>query len=441
MGDPYPAAAAHAVPTGARSPVTIGIAGKVAEGITLVVLTLLVPRALGAADFGTFSVALAIVTIVTSAMAIGGSTLLGRYVPAADPGDRVALARSIVERLAPTRLLQALGVLAACVLVAVLAPGWIGAVAIVLVGVAVALEIGAALAYQAALGLGHTTLWSFRYPLQNTVLCIASLGLYALAGVDGAIAGIVLASTTALLLGSLVATRELRGAPRDAAIPEGAMRFGLLHGAGGLLTQVSYRGVPIAAALLGATEAEVGYAALASGIAIAVVYAVWQAFVVDLPHVSSLAREQPEAAELRIRRLASTATLVLVPSALAGAALAPWLVPTLLGDGFADAVPAFAPALAVLPLAAAAALVTQGSALRLRADVRLTSSAAGAAMFVVASIVAIPLWDAAGATAALLASVSALVAAGAVQLRGIHGGRLLALSYGGAALTLVVGLT
>jgi O-antigen/teichoic acid export membrane protein len=423
----------------ATSPVVVGVLGKGAEAVTLVALTLLLPRVLGAADFGTFSVALSLVTIVSSAMALGGSTLLGRLVPAAAPEEQRTLARAIVARLAPTRALQAAGVLAGAGVVAVVAPGWVGVAGILLVGAAIVLEIAAALAYHAALGLGHTTLWSFRYPLQNTVLGTAVVALYALAGVDGAIGGILAASAVALGLGLLVAGRELRGAPAGASVPAGAMRFGVLLGLGGLLTQVSYRGVPVAAALLGAPDDEVGYAALASGVAVAVVYAVWQAFVVDLPHVSAIAVEQPLDAERRIRRIALGATLLLIPAALAAASLADWALPLLLGQEWSDAAPAFVPALAVLPLAAPAAVLTQVSALRMRAEARVGATGAGVAAFVLAALVAVPPFGATGATSALLVAMAVTIAVGALVLRGAFGGRLLVVAAGGAAAVLLGG--
>ena len=311
---------------------------------------------------------------------------------------------------------------------------------ILLVAVAVVLEIGAALAYQAALGLGHTTLWSFRYPLQNTVLCVAVVGLYAVTGIDGAIGGILLASAAAVLLGALVAGRELRGAGGPSVIPPGAIRFGVLLGFGGLLMQVTYRGVPVAAAVLGSSEQEVGYAALASGVAVAVVYAVWHAFVVDLPHLSTWADARPHEAEARIRRLATAATLLLVPVAVAAVALAGWGLPLLLGDDWADAAPAFTPALAVLPLAASAAVLTQVAALRVSALPRVVATGAGVLAFTVASLTLIPPFDAAGATLALLAGVAATVVVGAIGLRDAYGARLLSLAFGGSALVLLVGL-
>jgi O-antigen/teichoic acid export membrane protein len=57
---------------GLRSVVGISIAGKAAELVTLVALAVLVPRVLGPADFGWFSVALTVVTIASVAMMLGG---------------------------------------------------------------------------------------------------------------------------------------------------------------------------------------------------------------------------------------------------------------------------------------------------------------------------------------------------------------------------------
>jgi O-antigen/teichoic acid export membrane protein len=167
---------------------------------------------------------------------------------------------------------------------------------------------------------------------------------------------------------------------------------------------------------------------------------VGQAFAVDLPGLSALAAEEPAAAEARIRRLATTATLILIPVALVGVLSVEWGLPLVLGDEFAGAAPAFGPALALLPLAAAGTLVSQVSALRLRADVRVESTAAGALAFVVTAIAAVPAWGAPGATAALLAAVATGIAVGAARLGRVHGGALFLLSAAGSATILVIGL-
>ena len=53
-------------------------AGKALEALTLAGLVLLVPRALGPADYGGFAVALAVATGIATATGIGGPALFAR---------------------------------------------------------------------------------------------------------------------------------------------------------------------------------------------------------------------------------------------------------------------------------------------------------------------------------------------------------------------------
>ena len=86
-------------------------------------LATLVPRALGPADFGRFSVLLTIVTLGSLALTLGGPTLMARFVPAAPPHERVALARAIGARLTRGRAAQLVAIGLAAVVAAAGRPG------------------------------------------------------------------------------------------------------------------------------------------------------------------------------------------------------------------------------------------------------------------------------------------------------------------------------
>ena len=83
------------------------------------------------------------------------------------------------------------------------------------------------------------------------------------------------------------------------------------------------------------------------------------------------------------------------------------VVPVVFGDEFEGAVDAFGPALGLVVLAPLASGLVQVAALRMRPQVVLTSGAAALVVFVLVAAVAVPAWDAAGATAAALAGVAA----------------------------------
>jgi O-antigen/teichoic acid export membrane protein len=417
--------------TTVRSAVTTSALGKAAEMVTLVLLATVVPRVLGPAAYGRFAVPLTIVTLGSLALTLGGPTLMARFVPAAPPEDRVALARSLGTRLARGRALQ-LAVIAAGVLVLVLvAPEDFPPVVSTLVLAALAVNVGTSIALQVTLGLGQAGPWSVRWPLQNAVLVVAVLALHPLDGSTAEVAAILLSGLSGAVLATVAVTPVLRLPAEPMPVPPGAIRFGVLQAAGAALVQFAQRGGVVAVALLGGTDTEAGYAALAIGIALGATYAILQAFTVALPHLSD-ASVDIEASEVRYRRMAAILLAVVLPGALLGVLALDAVVPIVFGDRFDGAADAFGPALAVVVLAPLSALLVQVSALRLRAGASLTGGIAAASAFVVVAVVAVPAWAAVGATTATLAgAVAGAVATLAVLPRAA--GRLPLTSFVGAA--------
>ncbi|MFP5320914.1 MAG: hypothetical protein ACLGIC_03605 [Acidimicrobiia bacterium] len=404
--------------------------------VTLLLLATVVPRALGPGDYGRFSVPLTIVTLGSLAMTLGGPTVLARFVPAAPPDQRLALARALGRRLAWGRATQLVAIAAVAAVASIVAPDALPRLDTGLVVVALALNVAATLALQVGLGLGRTGAWSTRYPLQNAVLIAAVLLLRDDAGGTGGVLAILVAAVAGAAFAAVVVAPIVRPPVDRVPVPEGAIRFGVLQAAGAALVQVTHRGGVLAAALLAGSAAETGYAALATGIALGVTYAILQAFTVSLPHLADGdATADPEAA---LRRLAGWLLAGLVPAVLVAGAGLDRLVPVVFGDGYADAVDAFAPALALVVLAPANALLVQAAALRLRPDVSAASGAASAATFVLVAVLAVPAWGAAGATTAALAGAGAGALLAARRLPGALGGRLAALTTAGAAAAVLV---
>jgi O-antigen/teichoic acid export membrane protein len=421
-----------------RASVAASMAGKAAEMVTLLLLATLVPRVLGPGDYGRFSVPLTIVTLGSLALTLGGPTVLARFVPAAPPEQRLAVARSLGRRLAKGRALQLGAIAAAVALAAVLAPDALPAVDTALVLAALALNVAATLGLQVGLGLGRTGAWSARYPLQNTVLIIAVLALQDSAGGTGGPVAILIAAVAGAAFAAAVIIPIVRPPVERVPVPEGAIRFGALQATGAALVQLTHRGGVLAAALLAGSAAETGFTALATGIALGVTYAVLQAFTVSLPHLADGPGDVSEAA---LRRLAGGILAVLVPGTLVVAAVLDRLVPTVFGAGYDGAVDAFGPALALVVLAPLNALAVQAAALRLRPDVAAAAGAASAATFVVVALLAVPAWGAAGATAAALAGTVAAAVVAGWRLPGAFGSRLpVATGAGAAAVLLVAGV-
>ena len=435
---------------GLRRAVTVSVVGKAAELVTLVALAVLVPRVLGPADFGRFSVALTVVTVASLVMVLGGPTLMARYVPAAPPGQRAALARALTARLAVGRAMQlALVALVAGVLVA-LDPSAFPADLTVLVVVSLALSVAATLVLQTGLGLGRTGPWSARYPLQNAVLVIAVLILYPVGGVTAAVAGIALSCAVATCLGAATAGPVLRGARTAVDLPVGALRFAALQAGGGVLVQVIHRGGVVAVALLAASTVHSGHAALALGVALAATYAVAQVFTVALGRLVEQGSESsagPGAAdpvvcagEAALRRLAGAALTVVIPGVLVCALFLEDAVPAVFGADYVGAAGSFVPALAMVVLAPVNALALQAAALRLRPEATLHSAVAGAVAFVATALVAVPPLGASGGTLAALAGVAAAALVSICLLPGSVGGRVGAASLCGAAAVLALGV-
>jgi O-antigen/teichoic acid export membrane protein len=430
--------AGHALRRRAAEPVTAGFAGKGVELLSQVLLVTALPAALGPADYGTFAVALAAVSVVSASVTVGGPAVMTRFVPAAAPGERDGVARALMVRLGRWRAVQVAAVAVGGAVLAAVAPDTFAPDVMALVVIAVAFDVAATVAFQAALAFGGAALWSFRFPLQNTVLAGAALVLHAVFGTTGAVAGIAVASAAALAVASARVAPRLRRAPRGAAIPPGALRFGLLQGAAGLLTQLQTRGGVLAVALLYGSRVESGFASLAIGVALTPIYAVRQAFTVQLPGLASRHREDEAAAEAAAHRLARGLQPLLIAGALVAALWLDDLLPAVLGEGFSGVDSALGPALALLPLAAPTALGTQLTALRLQPELRLQATVAGTLVFLMVALAAVPSAGAVGATSALLAATALALAVFALRLPGLMTRREAALAAAAVALTIVL---
>jgi lipopolysaccharide exporter len=421
-----------------RGPVVASVAGKAAEAVTLVLLATVVPRVLGPANYGHFAVALTVVAIGSVAMTLGGATLLARYVSAADPGQRAALARALSVRLARNRAVLFVALTVVATVLVMWDPARFPPLLAALVLIALALNVVATLALQADLGLGRAGAWCARYPLQNAVLVVAAVVLYDTAGVTGAVAAIAVAAAVAFVLGVVAAAPLLRRRLPPVPIPQSALRFGLLQATSGVLAQVAQRGGVIAVAALSASDVQTGFAALAIGVALAAIYAIAQVFTVSLPRLaqgSGLA-----GAESSLRRLAGGLLAVVVPVAGATVLTLDAAVPIVFGERYAAAAAAFGPALAMVVLAPVNALVVQAAALRLRPEATLYAAVAGALGFTGAAVLAVPVWGAAGATAAALAGATGYALLAIRLLPGAAGARLTVASVGGAAAVVLLGV-
>lgn len=421
-----------------RRAVTLSLAGKTAELASLALLVTVVPRRLGPGDYGTFAVALALVTLGSTSLAFSGPAVMSRFVAATAPEDRAAMARALALRALRWRLIGLGAAAAAAAALVLLDRNRFALVPTALVLAALAVDAPATVAFQAALAVGRSGAWSFRYPIQNLLLVVGAVALYALAGLEGALAAIALSSAAALVAGLLLVGPPLRRARAHADVPSHVSRFAFIQGLSNLVTQAQHRGVVVVAALLAGSRTETGYAALAAGIGLAGTYAVWQVFTVTLPRFSAVAVDDPTAAEAGMRRLVGAALGLTVPGAIAAVVLVSPLLTLLAGRGFARAEHALGPALAMLPFAPLAGAVGAASALRLQATKRLWTAVAEGVAFAVAAVLLVPPYGAAGATSALLIATGTSALAGVVLFPRLVDGARIAIAGGGCAIVLTI---
>ena len=393
-------------------------AGKSLEALTLAGLVLLVPRALGPADYGAFAVGLAVATGIATTTGIGGPALFARVLAPLDGARRRDVARALLLRIGRTRVVLLAMLAAAALVAALLAPGEPDPLHVALVGVAAVLGAAATLLSQLALGMERTGAWSLRYPLENGVIVAGALMLYPSSGLDGALAAIALGAAAALALGVATAVPAVRGARAGAALPAGALRFARLQAAGGALTQIVHRGAAPACALAATGAVATGHAAIAAGVALAITYAVLQTMLVALPGAARAHAADAHAAEAALRRTAAWCACVVVPACTAIALAAEPLLEIALGEDFGGGAGAVRIALVAAALAPLWALAHQLAAVRERPEAMLAGAGAGAAAFVAVALLAVPGSGASGAAAAMLAGVGAATAATFIALRG-----------------------
>lgn len=418
------------------TPVRASLTGKALEAVTLVALATVVPRVLGPAQYGEFAVALSIVMIGSLAMAPGGPTLLSRYVPSAPEAERAALARALVSRLLRWRVAAvAVAALVAGVLV-LAAPGDFPPAVTGMVFAALVFEVLGTLGFQVGLALGRTTLWSFRWPAQNAGLVITAVALGSLAGSTGAIAGLTIGSGGAFLAAWAMVARRLRDAPRRMPVPPGALAFGAVNAAAVSLTHLYQRGGVVAVTIFGGSTVQAGFAGLAMGLSLAVLYAVAQAFAVQLPSLAERVDADRAGAEAVARRLAARLQALLLPVAVCGALASEPLVRLVFGEPFQGAAQAMVPALALLPLAPLSAQASQVAALRLQPGRRLAAAALGAAVFACVAALGVPAWGATGATLAVLLGTVGVVLVAALALPACFTRTSLAIGLVGSAVVL-----
>jgi O-antigen/teichoic acid export membrane protein len=357
-------------------------------------------------------------------------------VPAAVQNERSAQARTVARSVAASRA-RTLGVLT--VAAVGLCPTLLDVPLLEVVTVCAAAwcSVGSTIAAELGLALGRPRVWNARFPLENGLVVVAAPAGHAVSGGHGAVAGMALAcAATFGLLYRRVAV-DLRGAPAGAPLPPGAVAYARLQTVTVILGTLVKRGGPLAMPILGASSAQAGFAAIATGLGAAGVGTMMSLLIVQLPRLVQV--EDPERAEREAAGTARVALLVAMAAAVPAALLAGPAIHGALGSEFSGARDAVAVALPAIPLGAALGLASVISSLRLRPGVLTTSWALGSVAFVVLAAATVPSLHAVGAALAMSGGSLVACLAAAVLLRGRIMRATSVAAVAGAALVLAAG--
>lgn len=419
-----------------RGTLAAALGGRIAELASQALLLVLLPRLLGARDFGAFAVVQGLVALGSTVAAVGGPVLLSRFVAEAPERERASVARALLTEGIGWRIsVLALATFVAAA-VAVAFPDQIPPLAVGFGAIALLLTAAGTWASFVALGLGQVSIWSYRYAVQNVATAGAVAAGYAVFAVPGALAGLAVGAAVGLTWASRGVTHVL-GAPR-VAVPDGWRGSATLVTIGGVAVQLAHR-LPIPLVALGAGTVAAGNAAVGLGILLAAIYSVNHPFSVAMP--TALARgEGAVRAEAALLGLGARALVVAGGSVLAAVVVAPPLLAVLLGDHFRPAADMLTIGLAAIPLAVATALLGQVATLRLRLRARMVASIAGAIVGLgLCGAVAAPL-GADAAAIGLLGWSATMVLVGRLGLPGTGADRMIAASFALSAAVLGLAL-
>jgi O-antigen/teichoic acid export membrane protein len=380
------------------------LAAKWVELVTQALLIVIVPRALGAAPYGEFAVAFAVVGVASLSLGLGAPLAAIRFVPAASPEERPARARAVARSVAASRA-KTLAVLTAAALI--VAPTVLGVPVALTLAVCVAAwcSVGSSVASELGLAIGRTRIWNARFPLENALVVVGAPVGHGLSGSHGAIAGMVLACAATFAMLYRRVAGDLRTAPAGAGLPPEAVAYARLQTITVILGTLVKRGGTLAMPLLGAGAAETGFAAVATGLGTAGAATMMSLLNVQLPR---LVPEEPRRAARDAARTARIALLLAVAAALPAALLARQAIELALGTGFSGAVDAVVLALPGVPLGAALGLISLSASLRLRPGALTATWAIASAAFAGLAAATIP---SLGAEGAALATTGGLLAA------------------------------
>ena len=384
---------------------------KVAEYAGLISFTILAPRLMGPAGYGSFAALLSLVGLLTVASTLGGHATLGRFVPEFELRAERERTRLLFTRIFALRVLASTTLaLLFLFLYPRIAPEASRSMVLYGAGAILCAALGST-CYQLFYGLNALGRWMTHDGLARGLL----LGLLLLPqggpGPAQAVRALFLTELSLLLLGLFWARgyfTTARDASGGGSILLGQLRFGLLLFLANLGLMTVWRGGETALLLLSGTPAEVAYYSVASAITLALTVLVAQLASIITPTVTAFhfagesdRRDAWLGQSLKWLTIACFVVLFVVYGASGDA------TGLLLG-------PEYAPVasnlrilvLALLPVA----FIRTGmslSVIHTQPGRSVQVAAIGLAVFVLASVVLIPVFHSSGASWAVVAAAAA----------------------------------
>lgn len=373
----------------------------------------LIPRLLGQELFGQLAFVLSLSLILQMLGDLGGLDIVGRHVPAWRHEGSTGWGRIhwLAWQLTWARL--AIGffiVIATTVSAPWLAP-WLSRSQGLLIGLGVALRILSWTPYHLSFGLNHMGRWSVDLSWRQVIM-IPCLILTLPWGLTGLLVGLLISEAVFLIPGLVWARSAWRPVRPDWQGLRPFLRFGAGFFLANGVVVLLYRSGPVLLELLTHDTVAVGYLGLALSLYMLVITVLAQYMASFTPTLALFHTRQHHAIAHRWLGLLLRYGSVLMGVLLIGIALLTFPVaPLLFGPAFASVSTVFM----VLGLALIAQpLVWAGRSAAAafgHPRVALVASLAGLGACMVASLLLIPAYGAAGAAAALVAGVATMAAA------------------------------
>ena len=419
---------------------------KLAQTVGSIAFVLLIPKMLGAEQFGQFAFVTSLLIIASRVGDLGMEDVLVRFIPESVSADKDEAVRRLAGRLMAVRLALGLFSGLAAAIWALNTTTWMTPLQGVLIGLTISLYVLALLPFEILLGLGQAGKWTFNSSWRQFAL-ILTLGLLFQVldlGFDGVILALFVNQVFFVSLGLWWARAYLswRHIRFDWLTLRPYLMAGGVFFAANLFLAAVHRGGALAIEVLTHDTAQIGFFDLGTSIYLMLFLSMTQAMIAVLPLASNLhaAGEQREVG--RWFALLQRFGVVLAMMIVGGVwGLAPVLVGPVFGEAFQPAIGTMRLsilALAVMMLGYPAGML---SVVWREPHIRFWSTLCALAASL-ATMSAIPVWGANGAALAMVVGVMVyvLVIWYFVRRRIQQVRPLVGLAWGKGMLALVLGL-